>query len=417
VSASGALEELQTLEVVLTARCNLRCTYCYQNDKKARRMEWETLRGALDLFLRSRRRDLTIIFLGGEPLLEFPLLERTVEHLRPERRRGKRIECELITNGTLLDDATLDFLVRHRFAVQLSFDGVEAAQLLRGPQTFAILDGLLDRLRRDRPRFYRERLRIAFTLSAATVPHLADSVSYFLKKGVSHLVVSPLATHEPAWRLEDIRLLEEQMERVFRASLRHYRRTGEVPLTLFRKGTEDHHSPRRDALCGAPSGKSLAVDVDGAVHGCAIFVESYQKFPTPMLRETVDRIRLGDYRAAGFEARLEAYPGAARGTGLFHGKERKRSSYGACADCRFLADCSICPGSIAHIPGNADPDRIPDFPCAWNLVALAAAERFPAQPDPIAILMGTARAYGPAGRAQRQLLGAIRATRSAGPGD
>jgi hypothetical protein len=42
----------------------------------------------------------------------------------------------------------------------------------------------------------------------------------------------------------------------------------------------------------------------------------------------------------------------------------------------------VCPISIGHQPGNTDPDRIPDFQCAYNLVSLEYRERFPVQPGP-----------------------------------
>lgn len=403
-------EEIETLEVILTAGCNLRCQYCYQNDKKARRMEWETLRASLDLLLASRRRRLTVVFLGGEPLLEFPLLRRAVEHVRANRRPGRRVGYYLITNGTLVGDEETRFLIRNRFDLQLSFDGVPVVQALRGRQTFAVLDQLLDRLREEHPAYFRKRLKIAMTLTAATLPHLADSVAYFLRKGVPEVELTPVATHDPLWRREMIDELDQQFSRVFALSLRHYRRTGEVPFVLFRRGSGDGsiHAPEGGAMCGAPSGRTVAVDVDGQVQGCAVFVESYQRFPSPFLRQRVEAMRMGDLRATDFAERLRAYPQAARAAGIFHGKENKRSSYGRCADCRFLATCAICPASIGHIPGNADPDLIPDFPCAYNLVALAYREKFPLLPDPLEVLTGEVRAYGPQARAQRSLLAADR---------
>lgn len=404
-------EGIDTLEVILTAGCNLRCQYCYQNEKKARRMEWETLSAALDLLLASRRRRLTLIFLGGEPLLEFPLVRRAVDHVRANRRPGRRVRYYLITNGTLLGDEETRFLVRNRFDLQLSFDGVPQAQALRGGRTFEVLDRLLDRLREEHPSYFRDHLKIAMTLTAATVPHLADSIAYFLRKGVAEVELTPVATHDPLWRRERIEELDHQFSRVFALSLRHYRRTGEVPFVLFRRGSGEagFHAPEGSAMCGAPSGRTLAVDVDGQVQGCAVFVESYQSFPSPFLSQRVAAMRMGDLRAADFPERLRGYPEAARETGIFHGKENKRSSYGRCAECRFLATCAICPASIGHIPGNSDPDLIPDFPCAYNLVALAYRERFPVLPDPLEVLTGAVRAYGPSGRAQRSLLAAARA--------
>ena len=52
----------------------------------------------------------------------------------------------------------------------------------------------------------------------------------------------------------------------------------------------------------------------------------------------------------------------------------------------YLTECMVCPVSIGHIPGNRDPHRVPDFPCAFNLVMLGARDRFQAAIDPRRIL-------------------------------
>jgi uncharacterized protein len=369
-------------------------------------MTWETLRGALELLVSSRRQELTVIFLGGEPLLELPLIRRAVEHLREALPAGKKVSYQLITNGTLLDEEALGLLVANDFDLQLSFDGVREAQALRGEKTFEVLDSLLDRLRDGSPEYFRGHLSIALTLSARALPYLADSVDYFLAKGVPELLIGPVTTHEPEWKLERIAELEEQFERVLDSAKTHYLRTGEVPVALFRKeGADDIHAPRRDQMCGAPTGTTMAIDVDGQVHGCAVFTESYQSFPSPFLRERVEALRLGDFRAPEFADRVQAFPEIARATGIFHEKSRKYSSYGRCGECRRLAECSICPASIGKIPGNIDPHRVPDFGCAFNLVALACRDRFPRQPNPVELLTGEVRAYGPLGELQRRLLG------------
>ncbi len=374
--------EVEALGAVLTGACNLKCLYCYQNDKKPRSLSWDTLRGALDLLLRSRRRRLEVLFLGGEPLLEFPLIERAVDYIRAARAPGQSIRYTLVTNGTLLRREQARFLARHRVRVQLSFDGVPAAQDLRGRGTFEVLDALLDRLRLEQPRLFRERLCVSLTLNSANIPYLADSLAYFLRKGVPEIALSPVVTHDPGWRHESIDILDEQFAKGFDACLRHYRRRGEVPLLLFRQdGTARGHPRPPGAMCRAPTGHTLAVDVDGQVHGCAAFIESYQKLTSPFLRRCVETIRLGDFRDPRLAERLERYPQATRETGIFHDKRDKYSSYGRCGECRFLHSCSICPVSITHVPGNADPRRVPDFPCAFNRVALGYRERFAVRRD------------------------------------
>ena len=115
-------------EIILTAGCNLRCSYCYQNDKKARSVDWDTLRASLDLALRSRHEKVNLLFIGGEPLLEFALMQRAVAYVEEAKACHKRIHYEIITNGMLLAEQHVEFFAAHDFDVQLSFDGVPAAQ-------------------------------------------------------------------------------------------------------------------------------------------------------------------------------------------------------------------------------------------------------------------------------------------------
>lgn len=370
---------IQHVEAVLTAGCNLTCGYCYQNDKKSRSMAWETLRASADLVLGARP-GASLLFIGGEPLLEFPLVRQAVEYIEARRPRSQRVRYEIITNGTLLREEQAAFLVEHDFDVQLSFDGVPAAQALRGPGTFAVLDRLLDRLRAEHNRFFVRRLSVALTFVPDTIRHLADSIDYFLGKDLRRLTIAPAITHQPGWRNERMAELDGQLGRIFEACLTHYRQTGQVPLALFAKQRgRKARVPSAGPTCGAGRGVKAAVDVDGQAHGCVMFVNSYQKFPTSFLRRRLDTMALGDVRDPGFARRVAAYPAAARATGLFHGKRDKYSSYGRCRQCLFLDECNICPVSIGHDPSNTDPDRMPDFQCAYNLVSLKYRRRFPAQ--------------------------------------
>lgn len=369
---------IAALEVILTASCNLRCGYCYQNDKKARHMQWPTLQAALDLILRSDVRDCTVLFIGGEPLLQRPLLERAVAYVEAEAPHDKRVAWSLATNGTLLDDDALDFLVRHRIQTQVSFDGVPAAQAFRGAGTFAKLDALLERVRAQTPPSFRRGFRVGMTLHSGNVAHLADSVAYFLGKGIASIAMSPLSTPDPGWTPAHFVILQEQFERILSLSRAWHARTGVIPVEIFRPTPSGPRTPeqRRDLMmCNVASGQAVAVDVDGQVSGCVTFAESYQRFDNAMLRDGLASMRLGDVRAPELAARMAAYPAAARATGLFHRKADKHSSYARCGECRFIADCAVCPTSIGLDPANTDPRRVPDLQCAFHLVALAASER------------------------------------------
>jgi radical SAM protein with 4Fe4S-binding SPASM domain len=387
----ASVSKVRALNVVTTASCNLNCAYCYQNAKAARRMDWDTLRAAVELLMRSRQPEVRLVFSGGEPLLQLPLIRRAVDYAESIRHPDRRFRYVISTNGVLLDGAAVDFLAARQFDIQLSFDGVRGAQRFRGARTFPVLDGALDRIRRDHPAFYDDHLSVSLTLTSASTPFLADSVAYFMRKRVKEIAISPTLTHDDGWRKGHIRGLDRQFRRIFKASLTHYLASGEVPVVMFRRSRgASGPRPRRLTLCGVGRGEVLTVDVDGQVLGCVTFADSMQAIGPGLLRESADAMRLGDLRDRRLDARLKRFPEVVQAAGVFNRKHDKYSSYQRCAECEFFTECGVCPASIGHIPGNSDPDRIPDSVCAYNLVAHRYRQRFPATPDPDDIVSGRA---------------------------
>jgi len=382
MSSLGAID---ALSAVVTADCNLRCSYCYQDRKQPLHMSWPTLSAAIDLLLDSRRRRVSLSFLGGEPLLDFPLIARAVAHARRRLPPHRRLRFFLTTNGTLLTDRRLAFLARHRVNVQLSFDGVPQAQDLRAPGSFNRLDGLIDRMKSRHRGFFRRRVTIAVTVAANTIPHLANSFEYLLTKGVSQIAISA-AMGQGRLSTAGVGKLDRQFQRIFTLSVRHYRATGEVPLSLFQKQAQDSLEPSDgEWACSAAVGNALVVDVDGRVYPCAMLIRSCQRVARPPLARRLAAMSLGYVTEPQVLAdRLEALPGVARAVRIFGRQDRKRSSDSRCATCRFVGACLICPITCAKNPDSTDPNRIPDYQCAFNRVAFKYRRRFPCQPQPTA---------------------------------
>lgn len=125
--------QMMTLEV--TDSCNLRCSYCifsggykHYPEHGIRIMSTEVGRRAIDLYL-SRRKDaqeLSIGFYGGEPLLNFNLIQDCCEYaLEIEKKNGqiRPFHFSITTNGTLLNDQIISWLMDHQFAITVSCDG------------------------------------------------------------------------------------------------------------------------------------------------------------------------------------------------------------------------------------------------------------------------------------------------------
>jgi sulfatase maturation enzyme AslB (radical SAM superfamily) len=370
---------MHTLQLVLTTACNLRCAYCYQDRKPRRFMDEDTLEAAMRLLLRSAGREAKLVLHGGEPLLAFPLVQRAVELAEAERSPRMRVRYETSTNGTLLGDERAAFLERHRVTTQVSFDGLPAAQDRRRPGSFALLDRRLRELRRARPSFFEDCVEVAITLTGANLPALADSVDYFVDRGVRTIHVSPRLPPDPDWTAASMAELRSQVARVCRSSRRLFDRTGRIPVSFLRE-ERTRYPWTPPAMCTIGAGHALTVDVDGDVRGCTSCVASYQSFGTPGLREWIAPLRIGNVRAPDLAARVRAFQEVVRRTEVFGERAAKRCGRRRCARCPFLADCFVCPVAIAWIPGNLDPRLIPETHCAFNRVTLLHAGHFRRRP-------------------------------------
>ncbi len=332
-------------------------------------MPWDVLRAACDLLLAGAAAEPELGFMGGEPFLELPLMRRAAEYLTGSAGPGVTPRYALTTNGTLLDDQALRFLARWQVRTVVSFDGVEPAQELRAPGTFAFLDDLLGRLRRDFPGFLADRVTMGITVSSANLAYLADSVRYLLARGVPSLVASPVLTHDQGWSEVSFTELDRQLGEVARLCRDHHRRTGEVPFFPFRRRPGRRSRCRRDVpMCRIGAGHALFVDVDGTVMACGLFARSTARLETGLARRAAEAATVGHVTDGDLAARLGERRAALRSVGLFHAKERKRSPYRACGDCPLLNECRICPTAVASQPGNEDPDLVPPLPCAFTLL-------------------------------------------------
>ena len=360
---------LTSVAVALTNGCNLHCSYCYQERGARRRMAWEVLRSACDTLLAAGAAEPMLTFLGGEPLLEFPLMQRAARHLARRAPPGIRPRLATTTNGTRIDGAALRFLALNRVRTHLSFDGVDALQCRRGEGTFAVIDALLRRMRIDYPGYLHDDVTVAVTLTAAGVPHLAATVRYLLGSGVASFVVSPVVTHDPEWSDAGVAVLDRQLGEAAKLCLEHLQTTGQMPFVNLRR-TGDVRGRRRHGveMCRIADGHALLVDVGGEAVACGMLAPSYARLPTALAQRAAAAARLG---AAGDSDLLERFASCRRrlsALGLFDGKELKRSRYGACGSCRFLHECRVCPLAIANQPSNDDPDAVPPLPCAFNLL-------------------------------------------------
>jgi hypothetical protein len=241
-----------------------------------------------------------------------------------------------------------------------------------------------------------------------TVSFLARSVQYLLEKDVREIFISSCTTPYPGWQADKIHTLDEEFARIAELSRNHVEQTGSIPVVWLRKATDE--IPQRGtgiSVCSGLNGKTLAMDLDGQLYTCPMFVESYQKFPPGSLMEQVSMLKLGDVKDPEVRNRRAALAESARISELWKPQEGC-SSYGNCDECEYYGRCIVCPVSVWQASSASGPRRIPDFICAFNKVALKYRDRFPCVTDAVKKFLPEPDASDPIRRLEEYL----RASRS-----
>jgi uncharacterized protein len=167
------LNGIQGMTLEVTEACNLRCRYCVFSggytgirEHGARHMSWPIAKAAIDFFHGKNKNDTderpAIGFYGGEPLLNFKLIRKCVDYINSLHWScPESIHWSVTTNGTMLNDKVIDFLVEHQFAVSISIDGPPSEHdrnriFADGRPTFTHILNNLHRLRERSQREYYE---------------------------------------------------------------------------------------------------------------------------------------------------------------------------------------------------------------------------------------------------------------------
>ena len=132
-------KELTFLCINITEECNLRCEYCIFSGKytKSRRhnsnnqIEWNYIEKGVNLFLEhSTDSNIRKIgFYGGEPLLYFDIIRKTINYVRS---KCDNAIFTITTNATLLKDKILSFFVENNNPIPISLFQVDNQWIYKG---------------------------------------------------------------------------------------------------------------------------------------------------------------------------------------------------------------------------------------------------------------------------------------------
>lgn len=349
------MREISSLTLALSDKCNFSCPYC-PRQKGKNTLKTQDIYNFLD-FLRPRlAREVWLGFYGGEPLLSWPLVEKTVAYA--EKKYKNKFRFTLTTNGSLLKKEHLLFFKRHRFDLVLSYDGL--AQKNRDAGSVAQVEKALADLRELYPQGYM----INSVFTPRTAPLLAASMEKMLKQG--HFRLQYALDLCVPWAEKDLAILETQLTRLANMVKKHQQETGRMPLENFAE-------TKKKGVFACFAGRDrLALLPDRTVWGCYMFYDLLGHS-----RKNPDHAKycfgeLDPFMSLSAKARAAIAASYAELRQDYFFSEKKE----LCSLCADLEHCSLCPVTAALASGALAV--IPGWTCRLKKIGRGAQARFAA---------------------------------------
>lgn len=347
------------MTLVLSDQCNFSCPYCPQQKGK-NILKIKDICDFLDLLRPRLGREVWLGFYGGEPLLSWPLVEKTVAY--SELKYKNKFCFTLTTNGSLLKKEHILFFKKHRFELVLSYDGL--AQANRDARSLSAVEKALA----DLQRFYPQGYTINSVFTPRTVPLLAASMENLLDQGLARLQYS--LDMRAAWREIDLAVFEKQLDRLADVCRKHRQKTGALPLENFKENEK-----QGTFACFAGRDR-LALLPDRTVWGCYLFYDllghdrknaDYAKYCFGKLEDFIPGFKKVFPSVAANYAELRQD---------YFFSEKKE----LCGLCDDLESCAVCPVVAALATGTLAV--IPSWTCKLKKIGRRALAKFAAAPGP-----------------------------------
>lgn len=309
----------------------------------------------------------SINFFGGEPMLKWDeIIVPLTNWIRNEYK--KPFSLSMTTNGTLLNDARIQFMKDNNIGLLFSIDGAKETQDYNRPYHNGIgsFDSLQDIIPKIAEKFTNATFRS--TVIPPTCHHVFDNIMFAKQSGFNNFYIIPNVFEE--WDDDAKNTLISEFQKYVDYYIDEYR-SGQIPIEfsplsdVFQDIKSINYASRNNQFrdtrrckacgkCGLGSNKSASVHPNGNLYGC-------QEMTSNVGEESI--FYIGNiYSGVDDDKRLELME-------LF---DRQPVVGDDCEKCLYNRICDG--GCVANnYLINQDVSTVPKMYCWWKRVVLDGA--------------------------------------------
>jgi len=211
---------------VVTNRCNFDCIYCQTRGKQKGDMDVKVAVKVLEYLFASRTPNVNLEFQGGEPLLNWKVVEYLIHWARKSNTTGKNLKISLVSNLSLLDEEKIDFLIENDVDLCTSIDGPShihdrLRKFKNGKGSYEVVVETINRIKeRYKKKGKNKRIGALPTITRYSFPYFKEIIDEYISQDVDSIALRPvnrLGLAEGVW--EDIGYEPEEFNRFWQKSL------------------------------------------------------------------------------------------------------------------------------------------------------------------------------------------------------
>jgi Arylsulfatase regulator (Fe-S oxidoreductase) len=278
--------KVKNITFVVTERCNLACTYCYETHKTGAVMTREIAKDAVDFlfdkekvndyFSEERSPGVILEFIGGEPLLEIDLMDFIVEYFKFKAFEAgspwaTNYMISMTSNGILFDTPKVEQFIKrnpNRVSIGITIDGNK--ELHDACRVFPDGSGSYDTVVKSVKKWIEldSQPSTKLTLSPDNVSYLFEATLNLWNLGIP--IVFSNCVFEEGWKPEHAKIFYDQLIKLADYMLENesYKHNfiSLFDETIGKPLTEDRN------WCGG-NGSMLAIAPDGRCFPCIRFMK------------------------------------------------------------------------------------------------------------------------------------------------